>query len=208
MPDLDSIHGRERRIQVHIGGAWSAEDFSHLMRSVNDIYTLSAVLTGDLLRQENNRNRFFPLNRRKVRRLARERLRVPWLSVRRLHYGSPGSIDFTGMGVIAGHVKEFLLAIIDRFASRKFRAIELQENLRLADVARFSDDFDREQKLLEARRTEEIHVVELRLKHEELRRRTEENRTLELANFERESEFAMKVVRLCRENELTLEQAG
>jgi hypothetical protein len=206
MPDIQKIDDQQSVIVIYIAGAWSAEDFSQVMRSLNDIYNLSAVLAAGLLRDPEARGRFFGVDRRKVRRLARTRIEAPWLVVRRLHYASPGVADLAGIGTLVGHVKDFLLGILDRFQNRHIRKAELQEKIAHAERAKFETDFERENKLIVARRDEQIYGLELRCREANVLHAEEGNRALMLQNFERETEFAVKMVRLCRENELTPEQ--
>jgi len=176
------------------------------MRSLNDIYNLSAVLTFGLLSDGSFREQFFPIDRRKVRNLATRQLESPWLVVKRIQYGSPGLVDLAGLGTLAGHVKEFLLGLLDRYLNRKIRSVELQERLLLAEKMKFETDLEREQKLAVAHHDEQLHALDIRSREIDLRNLEEKNRQLMIKNFESESEFAAKIVRLCRDNKLTIEQ--
>src|ERR1019366_1212415 len=123
MPDLEGLDSPPRVIAVYIAGAWSADDFSQLLRNLEDTYNLSAVLAAGLLGEGHVREQFFPLDRRKVRHLAGQRIEAP-LAVIRLQYASPGSVDLVGLGTLAGHVKEFLLGLLDRYQNRRFRQLD------------------------------------------------------------------------------------
>ena len=128
------------------------------------------------------------------------------MDVVRIQYGSPGSLDVAGIGTLAGHVKEFLLGIIDRWQAKSMRQVELQERLALAEQLRFKNEDERENRLALARREEEMHALEVRSRQADIRRKDEENRALAIANFEKESKFAAEIVAMSREVGLTREQ--
>lgn len=65
------------------------------------------------------------------------------LEVRRLNYASPGVSDLAGIGVIVGHVKDFVFKLIDRHDTRRLRelndertAVEI-ERLRIENARSF-----------------------------------------------------------------------
>lgn len=65
------------------------------------------------------------------------------LEVRRLSYSSPGASDLAGIGVIVGHVKDFVIKLIDRHDSQRQRelsdertAVEI-ERLRIENARNF-----------------------------------------------------------------------
>ena len=48
------------------------------------------------------------------------------LQLKRVQYASPGFIDIAGMGVIVGHIKDFVLRILEMRADGPKRELELQ----------------------------------------------------------------------------------
>ncbi|MBM4146789.1 MAG: hypothetical protein FJ240_11055 [Nitrospira sp.] len=49
------------------------------------------------------------------------------LELRKIIYGSPGFTDLTGIGEAVGHVKDFVLKIIEHFINKKQRNLENEE---------------------------------------------------------------------------------
>ncbi len=193
-------------IRFHIAGRWSADDFSHLLRTSNDIYNLSVVLSADLLRDPILRNEMFPMDRRTVRRLAATRVDRPWMDVAKISFASPGFIDLAGLDTVAGHIKDFALGLLDRYQDRPFRRLELQEKLRIADRARFEDESTRNEKLALFRHGEVMRALEITEQRLKLQRRVLKNKELHLRNLDRESDFALKMSKMSKENDLTVEQ--
>ncbi|HWN08678.1 MAG TPA: hypothetical protein VNO50_05295 [Pyrinomonadaceae bacterium] len=56
------------------------------------------------------------------------------LEVRRLSYASPGASDLAGIGVIVGHVKDFVFKLIDRHDTRRQR--ELNDERTAVEIER------------------------------------------------------------------------
>jgi hypothetical protein len=57
------------------------------------------------------------------------------LQVRRVSYASPGSVDLVGIGAVVGHLKDFVLRMIERHDTKRHRELsderEALENERL-----------------------------------------------------------------------------
>lgn len=170
-----------------------------MMRSMNDIYNLVGVFYGGALRNVQTRLELFPPDRRKIRRLAALRFEQPWMNVVRIQYASPGALDVAGIGTLAGHVKEFLLGIIDRWQTKSLRRVELQQKLLQAESMRFQNDHERERNLALVRREEELHTVELTSRKAEVREKEAEAQALAIANFEQASKFAAGIVGMSRD---------
>lgn len=56
------------------------------------------------------------------------------------------------------------------------------------------------------RREEAVHALNLRLKEGQIRNQDEKNRSLAIANFQKESRFAVEMVEACRDFSITTEQ--
>jgi hypothetical protein len=56
------------------------------------------------------------------------------LEIRRLNYASPGASDLAGVGAIVGHVKDFVVKLIDRHDTRRQR--ELNDDRAAAEIDR------------------------------------------------------------------------
>jgi hypothetical protein len=65
------------------------------------------------------------------------------IQIRRITFASPGSIDLIGLGAVIGHLKDFVLGLIERSDSKRRRELrdereELEnERLRLENVRTF-----------------------------------------------------------------------
>jgi len=68
-----------------------------------------------------------PLDGRELARLSQFSYPQNPFSVRRMQYGSPGFKDLAGLGEIVGHLKDFLVKIIDVVSTKRQRELENQE---------------------------------------------------------------------------------
>ncbi|MDR7555726.1 MAG: hypothetical protein QN157_08970 [Armatimonadota bacterium] len=65
------------------------------------------------------------------------------LAVRRINYASPGATDLAGIGTVVGHIKDFILKLIERRDSRRRRELDEEraalenERIRLENVKSF-----------------------------------------------------------------------
>jgi len=113
----------ERRIiRFRIDGEWSAEEMGQFFLDLDDLYMLINMLLVLMVRapsgprgQMKHELRFFSQWLRSANPDSK------FLEVVQIHYGSPGIQDLVGVGEIVGHIKEFILKIIEKcfFASRK-----------------------------------------------------------------------------------------
>lgn len=116
----------EDRFRIRIDGSWSAKEMADLFHGANTIYiALSQMHSRDLYRQVlQQTDSPQPTGNDDGKSLA---LRVTSIS-----FGSPGWADFLGAGELTGHLKDFLLGIVDRVIQRKDR--EQARDLRAAEI--------------------------------------------------------------------------
>ena len=86
-------------LRIEIDGIWSVEDFGKFFLYLHDIYNLNFLL------QSWEKPHFA-------------------FDVKRIQYGSPGSIDILGIGEILKQIKEILVIFIEYRDSHKKHEIE------------------------------------------------------------------------------------
>lgn len=116
----------EHSIRLRIDGSWSAKEMADLFQSCDTIYRQlaqlhSRTLFNEVLQQtENPQSTGNHDGRDKV------------LQVTSVSYSSPGWADFLGAGELVGHLKEFLLGLLDRVIEKRDR--EQGRQLRQAEI--------------------------------------------------------------------------
>jgi hypothetical protein len=142
-----------RILRINVDGQWTAKDASIFFSDLNDIYNLRLILelereVSQELEEYYYDYPFPPRLRRLFRRSSPFRsellgfssrlLSAPYelrnlesymepheyLRVKKLKYASPGAFDFAGIGAIVGHVKDFLLRIVEINSSKRKRQLE------------------------------------------------------------------------------------
>jgi hypothetical protein len=145
----------QQSLRIEIDGTWMASEFATAFRSLNDLYSIRAVLQfeREALFEFEDLAWDFPHPPPSVRRIAslmRRRLAgaaFPYglppvidvqkpraafdllepnerLFVRRIRFESPGFKDLVGLGEIVGHLKDFMLRLIQMFLERPQRRLE------------------------------------------------------------------------------------
>lgn len=141
----------QKILRVEIDGKWTSDEFSDSLRSIGDIYGLRAILA---IEQQSREEEEKSLERRLRRRALRRRTAAyrrhdiifpafdllinpsnptealrflepgERLYVTRIQFASPGFTDLAGLGTIVGHVKDFLIWLIDLCTKRRQRELE------------------------------------------------------------------------------------
>jgi hypothetical protein len=150
------MNTEERIMRLHIDGSWTAKDMADSLFSMRELYNIRLGLQV-VHEEYRDFDEFFfelrhfpPFTRRFKRRYLNpflfqalttayfqttadpgqmSRLIYPdeELKVRRIEYSSPGYKDLAGFGEIVGHLKDFILKIIEHFSSRRGRNLEDEE---------------------------------------------------------------------------------
>lgn len=139
----EQVNQSRKILRLGVGGKWSARQVSQAVAAIDDLYSLRLLLqvvfddTPEPLRHHLLRRRHLfpdpyfdnPWFVAKIRPERAIELVEPSerLMVRRLDYASPGSFDFAGIGAIVGHVKDFLLRLLEIYASTAQRKLENEE---------------------------------------------------------------------------------
>ena len=126
-----------RIIRFSIDGKWSTEDMGAFCLALDDLYMLLTALETTMLRSpEGARGQFKHKLRYHSRWLRECNPGSPFLEIIKIRYGSPGFQDVAGVGVIVGHLKDFVLQIIENVTNRKRRALE-EKNSKSTTLASF-----------------------------------------------------------------------
>jgi hypothetical protein len=199
----------EGAFRIRINGYWTALDFATLMRSLEDIYNLTAILSSRNFYRYELAYRMFPIDRRTIRRLALEVVHNPPLMVPQFRYASPGFADLLGAGKALKQLKEFLFGVTDRILESKGRGLD-NEAKRLAnekaeaELNRFKDDSA-------AVLRHENHSRALSIQERQLRNQllAEEVHASRLRNIDMEiSVFSSSLSKLMDQRELSADQQG
>jgi len=103
---------KTRVIRFRIDGRWSVLDMGQFFRDLNDLAILSVSLRIPQLRERFHETAFTEseVYFKWVRGIVGYRR---LLEIKRIQFGSPGFQDIAGAGVIIGHIKDFILRIIE-----------------------------------------------------------------------------------------------
>lgn len=137
-------------LRLEIEGHWSARDFGQVLSDVTDLYSLRLVLqlqSEDFLdtwdeivhfkrwvRRGGGPRGYYPwlatapLDAEALLRIAKIAYPKETLQVRKIQYASPGVADLAGVGVIVGHIKDFIFRIIEHWSQRRKRQLDDQEH--------------------------------------------------------------------------------
>ncbi len=80
-----------------------------------------------------------PLVPEELSRLSRLVYPNEQFQVQRIEYASPGLKDLVGLGEITGHVKDFIIALLDRWLNRRQRKLENDERVLRNDQLRIEN---------------------------------------------------------------------
>lgn len=134
-----------RVIRFSIAGRWSTEDMGEFCLALDDLYMLLDALETTMLRDSSGARGKFKKDLKYHSEWLREcNPGVPFLRIIKIRYGSPGFQDIAGAGVIVGHIKDFVLGIIDNVSNRKKRRLE-NKQLEIENARKFlelADDYN------------------------------------------------------------------
>jgi len=189
-----------------VDGSWTANDFSLMLRGLDDLYNITTILSNNLLKYSEIREEAFPLDRRKIRRIALRSGDAGPLAVQRISYASPGFADIGGIGKAVREVRLLVFGVIDRFLDHKKRKLENEHRELANQRLKIELDHLNDQVHSENRRKEQLHNLSVATKKSALIRSAEETRTLMLRNMEKELAFSASFSKLMNKNELTSEE--
>ncbi|MFN7927297.1 MAG: hypothetical protein U0Y68_05015 [Blastocatellia bacterium] len=120
-------------IRIYLSDDWSASDMATFLHAVDYLYNLSLRIVAAATSDEQERQ----LEMWTEKALLSEHIKTQFpqaeLEVCQIHYSSPGFTDLGGLGTVIGHVKDFLLRLIDYRVQSRRRSLE-DETLMLKNV--------------------------------------------------------------------------
>lgn len=208
---MPSQEAQETSFRIQIADHLTAEELAALMRSMEDIYNLVTVLGSRRSRDQDPVGEMFPINRRKMRRIALNIKGISPLLVPRISYSSPGFADILGVAKAVGHLKDFLIAVTDRALGTRQRRLENEArwiaNEKASSDLRFMERnrepvFEHEQKV----RTLEIERKQLENLQlsEQVRANTLNNVELEIGAFSKALSHMMRVKEINPEDQASV----
>jgi len=158
--------------RLEIEGHWSAEELGNLLIAISDLYAIRLYLeilyedrfqwmryypdfwdpkafpTSQLRRRPYGRPFPWwlnppPLGESQLSRISQLIEPEGRLEVRRVDYASPGIADLAGIGVVVGHVKDFVFKLLDRQDTKRSRELDDEraalenERLRIENARNF-----------------------------------------------------------------------
>ena len=110
-------------IRFNIDGTWTPAEMGMFLLDLDDLYMLHITLEAVKVRTPGGAwGREYDL--RRISEFMKDaNPRSVFLELIRIQYGSPGITDFAGLGEIVGHIKEFVLKIIENVSSRDERQL-------------------------------------------------------------------------------------
>jgi hypothetical protein len=193
--------------RIKIDGYWTALELAHLMRSLEDIYNLSAILSSRNFGRHEFATRMFPIDRRVIRRLALDDVKIPALMVPQFKYASPGFADLLGAGESLKQLKEFILEVTDRFLGAEQRRLDnearrLANEKAAAELQRYKEDTPAASS--HKSHTRALSIQERQLKNELL---AEEAHAARIVNITSETNmFSKSMSKVMKQKRLTGEQ--
>ncbi|MBW2045612.1 MAG: hypothetical protein JRI96_12135 [Deltaproteobacteria bacterium] len=165
------MDNKTKVIRFEIDGQWRVDDMAQSLSHLRDLYNLRLLLQiqsedyRDIEEFWHEMHHFPPF-----RKVLKKRMLYPWFYphlpaiptdvtelsqlssffypeeqfvIRRIEYGSPGLKDLAGIGEIVGHIKDFMLKLIEYYVERRKRNLEnaerelRNEGLRIENARKF-----------------------------------------------------------------------
>lgn len=199
---------QETSFRLRIAEQLTAEELAALMRSMEDIYNLVSILGSRRPRDRDPIGEMFPINRRKMRRIALSVSGSSPLLVPRMSYSSPGFADILGIAKAIGHLKDFLIAVTDRALETRKRRLE-NEARHIANEKASSDlrfmERHRESSFEHEQRMQSLEVQAKQLENlqlsEKVRTATLNNVELEIGTFSKALSHMMRTKEIAPEDQ-------
>lgn len=162
---------RQLTLRISVDGNWTADDMAQSFAAIRDLYLMRLAIEA-LSEQAREADAYLrepfplpyrlrramnlfvisgmagwieapPLDTDRLTRLCDVLAPGRQLQVRRVEYASPGIKDLVGVGEVVGHIKDFIVFLIEHFRSREARKLDNEEQrlrndaLRLDNARRF-----------------------------------------------------------------------
>lgn len=120
-------------IRIHISDDWSASDMATFLHALDDLYNLGRRIVAAATSTEQERQLEMWAEKALLSEPGKKPFAQAELEVCQIHYSSPGFTDLGGLGTVIGHLKDFLLRLIDYRVQARRRSLE-DETLMLKNM--------------------------------------------------------------------------
>jgi hypothetical protein len=110
-------------IRINISDDWSASDIATFLHELDYLYNLGLRIVA-ATSDKSERQIEMWAERSLIAEHIKKQFPHAELEVCQIHYSSPGFTDLAGMGTVIGHIKDFLLRLIDYRLSSRRRILE------------------------------------------------------------------------------------
>lgn len=120
-------------IRIYISDDWSASDIATFLHALDYLYNLSLRIVAAATSNEQERQLDMWAEKSLLSEHIKNQFPQAELEVCQIHYSSPGFTDLGGIGTVIGHLKDFLLRLIDYRVQARRRNLE-DETIMLKNV--------------------------------------------------------------------------
>lgn len=158
---------RQLTLRISVDGKWTADDMAQSFAAIRDLYLMrlaiealseQAIEVDAYLRMKfppqyrlrRAMNLFVmsgmagwietpPLDTDRLTRLCDVLAPGRQLQVKRVEYASPGIKDLVGVGAVVGHIKDFIVFLVEHYRSREARQLDNEERRLGNDALRLNN---------------------------------------------------------------------
>jgi hypothetical protein len=120
----------QKILRIEIDGTWTSSEFARFLNVIGDVYIVHVILA--TRKGIDGLSKWLSKGDRPFSYYGYEELYI-----RRIGFGSPGSIDLGGLGPIVGHIADFVFRLIHLRTGKEERRLaneERQERIRAAKI--------------------------------------------------------------------------
>ena len=111
-------------IRINISDDWSASDIATFLHELDYLYNLGLRIVAAATSNEQERQIEMWAEKSVLSDHIKKQYPRAELEVCQIHYSSPGFTDLGGMGTVIGHIKDFILRLIDYRVQARRRTLE------------------------------------------------------------------------------------
>jgi hypothetical protein len=114
-------------IRINISDDWSASDIATFLHELDYLYNLGLRIVAAATNDKTERQIELWTERSLLAQDLKKQLPHAELEVCQIHYSSPGFTDLAGLGIVIGHLKDFLLRLIEYRLQSRRRILEEEQ---------------------------------------------------------------------------------
>ena len=111
-------------IRINISDDWSASDIATFLHELDYLYNLGLRIVAAATGDKQGRQIEMWAEKSLLSEHTKKHYPRAELEVCQIHYSSPGFTDLGGMGTVIGHIKDFILRLIDYRVQSRRRVLE------------------------------------------------------------------------------------